>query len=45
VSLKRADAAALTVTALDANGYPRQKLGNASRIDLLEDAFYYLIEK
>ncbi|MGV3613729.1 MAG: hypothetical protein ACO1SV_00220 [Fimbriimonas sp.] len=45
VSLKRSDAGALKVTALDANGYPRQKLGGAAKIDLLEDAMYYLIEK
>lgn len=46
VSLKRPDAGALKVTALDANGYPRQVLsGGAARIALLEDAFYYLIER
>jgi hypothetical protein len=46
VSLKRPDASSMKVTALDANGYPRQKLsGGASKIELLEDAFYYVIEK
>ena len=45
VSLKRADAATLKVTALDANGYPKQTLPKGGSITLLEDTFYYLIEK
>ena len=44
VSLKRPDAGSLKVTAFDLNGYPAQKLGNASKIELLENAFYYMIE-
>lgn len=45
ISFTRADAAALTVTALDVNGVPTQTLGTADRITLLPDALYYLIEK
>ncbi len=45
VALKRADAASLTVTALDFNGYPVQKLGSAKAFDLKPNVLYYLIEK
>lgn len=45
VNLTRPDAASLTVTALDANGYPVTKLGNARTIPLRPDTLYYLIEK
>jgi hypothetical protein len=43
VSLLRPDAAALGVTALDFNGYPRQPAGTAAAIELLPDALHYLI--
>ncbi|MDH7568648.1 MAG: hypothetical protein QHJ73_03575 [Armatimonadota bacterium] len=47
VSLKRPDAAALKVTALDANGYARREVGRGSgtavRVDLLPDCLYYVI--
>ena len=45
VSLKRPDAAQLTVTALDFNGYPSKKLKGAASLNLLENTLYYLIEK
>ncbi|MBC8137791.1 MAG: hypothetical protein H8F28_18070 [Fibrella sp.] len=45
VSLSRADAASLTVTALDANGYKTNKVGTAKLINLLPNALYYVIEK
>jgi hypothetical protein len=45
VSLKRRDAAGLRVTALDFNGYQRQEIGDATRIELLKDCLYYLISK
>jgi hypothetical protein len=45
VSLRRPDAAKLKVTALDFNGYPKQRAGTASRITLRPDVLYYLIEK
>ena len=46
VSLKRADAPTLKVTALDFNGYARQQVqGGAGRIALLPDCLYYIIEK
>lgn len=45
VALRRANAAQLKVTALDFNGYPRQKLGRGDRFSLLPDAFYYLLER
>jgi hypothetical protein len=44
VSVQRPDARSLTVTALDFNGYPIQKLGNASQINLQPNVLYYLIE-
>lgn len=44
VKLKRADAAALEVTPLDANGQPSAEAGSAERIDLRPDTAYYLIE-
>lgn len=43
VRFKRPDADKLTVTALDFNGYPVTKAGNAARISLLPDVVYYLI--
>lgn len=51
VSLKRADAASLKVTALDANGYAREAVAAVSkeagvlRIALLPDVLYYVVEK
>jgi hypothetical protein len=45
VSLKRRDAAGLRVTALDFNGYKRQEIGDAARIELLPDCLYYLISR
>ncbi len=45
VSLKRPDAAGLTVTALDFNGYPTQTTTGATKIDLSPDVLYYVIEK
>ena len=45
VNLTRPDAASLTVTALDTNGYPVSKTGNAKTILLRPDTLYYLIEK
>jgi hypothetical protein len=43
VKFKRADAAQLTVTALDANGYPKSAIGNAAEIKLEGSTVYYLI--
>jgi len=43
LSLNRPDASALTVTALDANGYPAEEFGNAADIQLAGDRFYYWI--
>jgi hypothetical protein len=43
ISLTRPDADRLSVTALDANGYPKTKLGNAKTIALRPDVLYYLI--
>jgi len=45
VVLKRPDAAALVVTALDANGQPIGAAGHADRIELLRDVMYYLVTK
>lgn len=46
VRLKRPDAARLTVTALDPNGYPVRKLtGGAAAITLNPRTVYYLIER
>ncbi len=45
VSLKRPDAASMTVTALDANGYPAGDAGSADAITLQPDTLYYLIER
>jgi len=46
VSLTRPDAASLKVTALDANGYPKEKVaGGAKAITLKPNVLYYLIEK
>jgi hypothetical protein len=45
VSLKRADAAQLKVTALDFNGYPKQRLAKNRIISLSPSTIYYLIEK
>jgi hypothetical protein len=45
VSLKRANAATLKITALDANGYPRQTLPASTKpIRLLPDCLHYIIE-
>jgi hypothetical protein len=43
IQFRRPDANALTVTALDFNGYPRQKIGPAATITLLPSTIYYLI--
>ena len=46
VTLKRPDAASLTVTALDGNGYKRQDVpGGAAAIQLLPDCLYYVVTK
>lgn len=45
VSLTRPDAAQLTVTALDPNGYPTLKMGTAKSIVLRPETLYYLIER
>jgi hypothetical protein len=45
VSLKRADAGQLKITALDFNGYPRQQLAKNKTISLAPSTIYYLIEK
>ncbi len=49
VTLQRPDAARLTVTALDANGYPQQALDAGRdgqvRVELLPECLYYLIER
>jgi hypothetical protein len=44
VTFRRADAARLAITALDANGYPRKKLPAGAVVKLLPDCFYYVIE-
>jgi hypothetical protein len=45
-SLKRPDAEALEVVALDFNGYKREVLpGSAASIDLLPDCLYYIIRR
>jgi hypothetical protein len=44
VSLGRADADRLAVTALDANGYRGRRVGNARNLALGERTLYYLIE-
>lgn len=44
VQLRRGDAKALKVTALDFNGYPTAKTQTAAEITLQPDVFYYLIE-
>lgn len=45
VHLKRADAAELKVTALDANGYPAGDAGTAATINLQPRTIYYLISR
>ncbi|MGG6293055.1 hypothetical protein ACQ4M4_01420 [Leptolyngbya sp. AN02str] len=45
MALNRPDARSLSVTALDANGYPIRQIDQGDRWELLPDAFYYLIEK
>jgi len=45
VSLKRSDANALHVTALDWNGYSAAAIGNATSIQLQPNTLYYVIEK
>lgn len=45
IRCKRADAAQLKVTALDANGYPQGNVGSASEITLKPDVVYYLISR
>ncbi|HUY33771.1 MAG TPA: hypothetical protein VMV69_13555 [Pirellulales bacterium] len=45
VRFKRADAGQLKVTALDANGYPREAAGTAAEIKLRRETMYYLIAK
>ncbi len=44
VSLRRPDAAKLTVTPLDHNGYRKRPLGSAKAISLQPDTLYYLVE-
>ncbi len=43
LSLNRPDANTLSVTALDANGYPAEEMGNAVDMQLATDRFYYWI--
>jgi hypothetical protein len=43
VRFKLADAAELTVTPLDFNGYPTQPIGSAAEIKLRPETIYYLI--
>ncbi len=45
VRFQRADAATLTVTALDGNGQATKAVGDARKIKLLPEVLYYLIEK
>ncbi len=45
VAFKRADAASLTVTALDFNGYPAGNAGAADKIELRPKTLYYLISR
>ena len=49
VTIKRPDAAAMRVTALDYNGYPRKQLPPGERggvvIDLLPDCLYYAVTR
>ena len=45
VEFQRADAARLTVTALDLNGYPAERVGDARQIELRPATMYYLIQK
>jgi hypothetical protein len=45
LSLDRPDASTLRVTALDANGYPVEEMGNAAEIQLANHYFYYWIQK
>ncbi len=45
VQFKRPDAARLTVTALDFNGYPAEPAGTAERIALRATTLYYLIQE
>jgi hypothetical protein len=45
VKFKRADAAQLKVSELDANGYRVKDLGNAAQITLSPTALYYLISR
>jgi hypothetical protein len=45
VSFKRADAAQLTVKALDFNGYPVGTAGSATEIQLQPSTMYYLISR
>ncbi len=42
---RRPDARLCQVTALDPNGYPLQRLGNAVNIALQRGVFYYLVER
>ena len=45
VKFKRADAAAMKVTALDYNGYPSNDSGTAAEVKLAPTTVYYLIHK
>ena len=45
VSLKRADAETLKVTALDLNGYPGTVIGSAKTVSLQPATVYYLISR
>ncbi len=43
IGLKRRDASALKVTALDVNGVPERGVGSAAGFDLAPDCIYYLV--
>ena len=45
VKFTRPDAAKLTVTQLDPNGYPQKPLGHADQIQLLPGTVYYLVSR
>jgi len=45
ISLRRLDASACRVTALDARGYATKRVGNAAKFGLLGDVIYYVVER
>ncbi len=45
VSFRRPDARLCSVTLLDANGYPVQRVGNAANFSLQPNGLYYLVER